>query len=772
MTHPLIQGLNPAQAKATAVLSGPLLILAGAGSGKTRVLTHRIAHLIAHDIDASNILAVTFTNKAANEMKERITSLLNEQNLYQGRMPLVGTFHAICVRILRAEIEQLGRSFNRNFVIFDTDDAQRVIKIIMQELQVNDKEFKPKRISGLISAAKNQLISVDKFEEMFGHNRLTQVVAEIYPRYQKRLEEHNALDFDDLLQKTVELWQSNPTVLEKYQHRWQHVMIDEYQDTNFAQYKFMRLLVDGHQNIGVVGDDHQSIYSFRGADYRNILDFEKDFPDATVVKLEQNYRSSSRILQNANTLIGHNRTGRKKNLWTENNSGQKIQIHQVWDEKTEGNFIAEKIKELTNDLRRGGEGGGGNFSSKNEGPFTEKDIAVLYRTNAQSRALEEALMRNQIPYQIIGGTRFFDRREIKDIIAYLRLVFNPRDDVAFLRIINVPSRKLGPATIEVLKQYAGEYNLSLFEVLEYVQDIAELNTGKKTVLGTFYDFLQKLRHKHLSDPISILLQHLIDGTEYLKWLDDGTKEGENRQNNVRELFSVATRYDTSANSLADFLEGVALISDLDNHDNSQAAATLMTIHSSKGLEFPVVFLPGWEEGLFPGSQSQLDASQLEEERRLGYVAITRAEQICYITHTRQRMMYGQTNYSAPSKFLDELSEADVERHSDQTSHTTPSRLQRSRQPTTTFEHPLLKGSQSSGTRSAAVFQAPPKNKAEALWGDHANKTDYQVSQKVLHPEYGKGTIIQIQGGNLKIAFSGQGLKTLVADIAPLEIITE
>ncbi len=737
----LLAGLNPQQKKAAEILSGPLLVLAGAGSGKTRVLTYRIANLIVNGTSPNNILAVTFTNKAAKEMEARIEKLLdqvpqtNEAIGFASRTPSVGTFHATCVRILREDIEALKLEINRNFVIFDTSDSQQLLKVIMKERHIDEKEVKLRAVQSHISGAKNQLVTPQNYAQNAEDNRFTQAVKIIFPLYQQRLREHNALDFDDLLQKTVEVFEQAPEVLQKYKNRWNQLLVDEYQDTNFAQYRFIRLLSDEHQNLCVVGDDHQSIYSFRGADYKNILDFENDFPQAQVVKLEQNYRSTGNILKNANLLIKHNETGREKNLWTENEPGEKVEVVELYDEKEEGRHIAQQILNLNE-----------------EGGVEFKNMAVLYRMNAQSRALEESFMKNQIPYQIIGGTRFFDRKEIKDVIAYLRLIFNPRDDIAFMRIINVPSRKLGKATIEVLREYAQQYSMSLFEVLSTIDEIGELAASKKTTLKTFFQLINHLRSIAKEKPISILLNEVVEKTKFLEYLNDGTSEGEARMQNVKELFSVATRYDTADEPLAAFLEGVALISDIDNHNSTSDSVTMMTIHASKGLEFPIVFLPGWEEGIFPSSNSQFSRDALEEERRLAYVALTRAEQKCTITHATQRMLFGRTEYANPSKFIEELDDKCTNRllnTSTQKSYFAP----RSTKP-----------------KEESVLSYEPKTRTQALFGVSENSTDFQISDRIKHKEFGEGTVIQVSGDVLSVAFGGKGIKKIVASVAPIEKI--
>ncbi|PID70254.1 ATP-dependent DNA helicase PcrA [bacterium DOLZORAL124_38_8] len=759
----ILNGLNPQQTKAASILSGPMLILAGAGSGKTKTLTHRIANIIANGTPAEQILAVTFTNKAAGEMKTRIEKILQSHGNFS--LPAVGTFHSICVRILREDIENLD-GFTKNFVIFDSADAQSLIKLILKDFGYADKTIKPRAVASHISSAKNQLIPPHAYAEEVESNMFTEVVKRVYPEYQKRLRQHNALDFDDLLQKTVQLLENHPAVLAKYQYRWQHLMVDEYQDTNFAQYRMVRMLSDKHQNLCVIGDDHQSIYKFRGADYTNILNFEKDFPAAQVVKLEQNYRSTKSVLANANALINHNTTGQKKELWTDNHQGESVQVTEVFNEKDEGNKIAESIQDLVD---------------KQEAEY--KDCAILYRMNSQSRSIEEALLRHQIPYQIVGGTRFFDRKEIKDIIAYLRLIFNVRDDVSFLRIINVPSRKLGAATLQTIQNFSQQYSMSLFEILQEVEHIESLNATKKKTFAEFRNMISELQEIAQTNPISILIDRLLQKTNYLKFLDDGTPEGESRQQNVKELFTVAIRYDGTDNPLADFLEGVALMSELDNMSDKNNTVTLMTVHASKGLEFPHVFLPGWEEGIFPSNMSgEKSLDDFEEERRLGYVAITRAEKTCHILHTKQRMLFGRTNYPAPSPFLNELDEQHITRTSEVSSNSSwqqPSWNQINRNAYGANKYASqgrdikvnINEFERANPNIARLNQAKPKTRTEALFGSSANagnSTDYAISDKVKHPEWGVGTIITISGEILSIAFPGIGIKKLVASIAPIE----
>ncbi len=742
MTHNFLEQLNPQQRKAVQIHDGPLLILAGAGSGKTRCLSFRTADLIRNGTAGNRILAVTFTNKAANEMKQRIESLLG--NTTRIRMPEVGTFHSICVRILRQEIEKVSFGWTKQFVIFDTSDTQNLIKQLIKEYFNDEDTIKPKGILSHFSSAKNQLMDIETYTQSIhlpSHTQLAQILHTLFPKYNRKLQEHNAFDFDDLLQKTVEIFETHPEILEKYQEKWRYVMVDEYQDTNFTQYRLIRLLTDTHQNICVIGDDHQSIYSFRGADYTNILNFEKDFPNANVIKLEQNYRSTKNILSCANTLIAHNKSGRKKELWTDNSTGEPLIIAEISDEKEEGNFIAETI------LKR----------CQTQG-YSFSDCAVLYRMNAQSRSIEEAFMRRQIPYQIIGGTRFFDRKEIKDLIAYLRLIYNPKDDLSCLRIINIPSRKIGASTLSILQEYASMYDMGVYEVLQYLDEIPGLHSGKKQTLSVFRNIIESFREKKDSLPISLLLERIIEDIQYEKYLDDGTSEGESRQQNVQELFSVAQKYDATEDGLASFLEGVSLIADIDNYAQGEERVTFMTVHSAKGLEFPIVFLPGWEDGIFPSSNASTeDISKLEEERRLGYVAITRAEKECIITWCRERLLFGRTMLGDPSPFLGELDQRCIQ----QERRESFSSFRSTRKP---YDQGIA--------REHDILFAPPQNREEALWGSAQPTSPFATGERVRHMSFGEGTILMVSGDVLTVTFKNSGIKKMVGSVAPLTKIEE
>jgi len=735
----LLHSLNPHQKKAVEILEGPLLILAGAGSGKTKALTHRICYLIKNGIPGEKILAVTFTNKAASEMKERMIHLLNsgERSV---KIPFLGTFHSLCVRILRAHGKPEITGRNREFVIFYTNDSKTLMRQIFKDRGFYDKKVKQKVVQGKISHAKNLLVSPADYFSVADKNAFEELVASAYEEYEKRLRSNNAFDFDDLLRVTVVLLERDENLRQYYQSKWQHVLVDEYQDTNAAQYRLVQILVSQHKNICVIGDDYQSIYSFRGADFQNILNFEKDFPQAQVIKLEQNYRSTQNILANANAIISYNETGRRKNLWTENPSGDPLLLVETDNEREEGNFVAEKI-----------------LSFVNSGKFRFSDCAILYRMNAQSRALEESFLRHNIPYKIVGGTKFFERSEIKDVISYLRLIYSPQDDLSFQRVINVPSRKIGLTTLESLRQIATQENCSLFSLLERIEDIDAIAPSKKQSLISFRNLILKYRESAQTEPLTLLLDHLLEDIQYEAYLDDGTGEGKSRQENVRELFSVAGKYDSAENPLATFLEGVALISDIDQVDDQEDFVTLMTIHTSKGLEFSVVFLPGWEEGIFPSSGSGFSSKEIEEERRLAYVAITRAREFCCILHAMARTLFGKRDTQSPSRFLSELEMKYVEQH----------------KAISASSWNFRRSPQSPSTATSVFeFASAPTTRNEAIFGIRENDTGYAVGQRIRHRDFGEGTIIQISGDVLAVAFPNIGLKKFVASIAPIEILSE
>lgn len=619
----ILAGLNTMQAEAVRTIEGPVLILAGAGSGKTRALTHRIAYLMASGIPAENILAVTFTNKASGAIKERVSKLLSESGImnhelgsnhnsqfviHNSTLPTMGTFHSICLRILRRDIEVLS-DYSRSFVIYDTSDQESLMKSVMLSLGLDIKKLNPKSMLHKISEAKSELVSAQEFESKATEYRDKSLSA-IYTAYQDALHKANALDFDDLIMVTVRLFQKHPQILERYQELWRYLLIDEYQDTNHAQYVWANLLAKKYRNIAVVGDDAQSIYGWRAADIRNILDFEKDYPDAKVIMLEQNYRSTQTILQAANKIIGNNEHQKQKNLWTDNTPGDKIIVKEAYHVQEEGEYVVQTIKQHAH--RKSG----------------LSNFTVLYRTHAQSRAVEDVLIRYGIPYRILGGLRFYERREIKDILAYLRLIINPSDSVSFRRVANVPARGLGP--ISLAKKSGPAYE-------------------------KFVELLEELRAQSATLSLPALLRYLFKKIGYESFLNDKTKEGDERWENVKELLTA-----TSGKELEAFLEEVALVQETDSLKEGESSVSLMTIHSAKGLEFPVVFMIGMEDGIFPHSRSLFDQTQLEEERRLCYVGITRAQTELHMIFCKTRALYGTTQINPPSRFVLEIPEELVE----------------------------------------------------------------------------------------------------------------
>jgi DNA helicase-2/ATP-dependent DNA helicase PcrA len=630
-----LENLNPEQKEAVLQTEGPVLILAGAGSGKTRVLTYRIAYMIEEkSINPWNILAITFTNKAAKEMKERVGHLIgNTQDMW------ISTFHAACARILRKDIERLG-GYKKNFVIFDTKDQESVIKECLKELNLNEKNFPFKAVSSVISGAKNLLEGPTKFAEKNMGDIRGRKMTDIYTLYQKKLKKNNALDFDDILFKAVELLANNPDILSYYQNKFKYIMIDEYQDTNYCQYRLVSLLAKQHHNLCVVGDDDQSIYSWRGADIGNILNFEKEFPNAKVIKLEQNYRSTQTILDAANAVIKNNFGRKSKKLWTENDIGASIQLYNAMNEWGEANFIAAEIKQLQEAYGK-----------------RLNEFSVLYRTNAQSRVIEEAFMSNGIPYRIIGGFKFYDRKEVKNVIAYLRLIQNPDEDVSLKRIINIPKRGIGNTTLEAIQSYARENDDSLFGTLLSIDSIPGVS---KKALGNINEFVKLISGlmaaAEMKKP-SAILKELLDKSGYLDSLKkEGDEDDLSRVENVGELLSATLDYESKNPdaTLQQFLEQLALMSDIDNFQADAEAVVLMTLHSAKGLEFPVVFMSGMEEGVFPSQRSYFEESQMEEERRLMYVGITRARESLYLTAAFERTIFGSATYNMVSQFIKEI----------------------------------------------------------------------------------------------------------------------
>lgn len=622
----ILDNLNPEQVSAVTTTSGPVLILAGAGSGKTKALTHRIAYLICEkNVSPENILAVTFTNKASQEMVSRINKLLNPTNsAVQPHLPWMGTFHSICVKILRNEIGLLG--YTRGFSIYDSEESLSAVKHAMDALSIDKKQYNPRSIRNFISGAKNEMISASAYTK-YGRGYFGEVVQKVYDRYEKDLKTANALDFDDLLVKTVQILEADSGVLARYQDIFQYILIDEYQDTNHVQYRMTKLLAAKHQNICVVGDDFQSIYGFRGANFKNILDFEKDYPSAKVIKLEQNYRSTQNILAAAQNVIEKNTLRSKKTLWTKNEEGTLTTIYQAKNEIEEIEFVQMEIESL----RRA---------------HNLNDFVVLYRTNAQSRVLEEIFLQHKLPYRLIGALRFYERREVKDILAYLKLILNPKDRVSLKRIVNVPTRGIGAKSVKEMRDREFYENPP-------VQDWSA--SGGK--IKKFFAMMAGFESEAKLLKIDQLIDTIARETGYKNYILDGTEEGESRWENIEELKSVATKSET----LEQFLESVALASDLDKLDRSAEAVTFMTLHNAKGLEFPIVFIVGMEEGLFPHANSLLDPMELEEERRLCYVGMTRAMERLYLTYAESRLLYGGQQYNIPSRFLSEVPEELVDR---------------------------------------------------------------------------------------------------------------
>lgn len=726
MFEELLTGLNPEQRRAVETTEGPLLIQAGAGSGKTKTLTHRIAYIIGSGkATPFNILSVTFTNKAAKEMRERVAELLGENSDNRSFMPYMGTFHSICVRILRQDGEHIG--VPRNFVIFDESDRVSAIKQASKAQHIDEKAFPARVLSGLISSAKNELMTVSQYEG-FASTPAQRAAAQVFPGYQRALKDAGGLDFDDLIAKTVHMLESQPEVRKKWQDQFKYVMIDEYQDTNTAQYKLVKLLTNANNNIAVVGDDWQSIYSWRGADFRNILNFESDYSKCTVIKLEQNYRSTKRILDAAHAIITKNSQRSDKELWTEAGDGAPIQIIPVGNDRAEGEAIVRRIR-----------------TSVDINARSLKDFAVLYRTNAQSRSIEEAFIQYGIPYRIVGGQRFYDRKEIKDIVAYLRLIYQPDDRVSFERVVNVPARGIGAKSLQNFFAWQTNSSLSLSSALTQVQLCDGLTPKARAAFLELGDIL--LSYRQLVEETSLpgLLDSLLRRIDYLNYLDDGTAQGESRKENVQELISVAKNYEEEG--LSGFLEEVSLISDIDSWDQDGKAVTLMTLHAAKGLEFPAVFMIGMEETVFPHSRALYDQSEMEEERRLCYVGMTRAREELYLTYASSRMLYGGIQHNPPSRFLSEI-DAETASASFMPAH------QQSQSRQSFFDQP-------------AEPARPPVPDNEPRYVPDINEGD-----GVKHQLFGMGTVLEMDGDTATIYFKGKGTKKLNVAFAPLEKIDE
>jgi len=738
----ILEKLNSQQREAVMTTEGPVLIIAGAGSGKTRALTHRVAYLICDKkVSPRRILAVTFTNKAAEEMKGRISNLLsanlisnskfpisnqipnsNEKRLNKYDMPTVGTFHSICVRILRKEIERVG--YKSSFNILDSQDQLLMMKKVMKELEINIDQFKPQAVLGAISKAKNELIFPEDFLAGVG-GYFEEIVAKLYLVYQKKLKEQDSLDFDDILMITVRIFQKFPEILEKYQNFFQYIMVDEYQDTNHAQYTLIKLLSQKHQNICVVGDDWQGIYSWRGANIKNILDFEKDYPRAKVIKLEQNYRSTQNILDAAYGVISKNVNRKDKKIWTDNKGGHLLASFEAQDEKDEAQFIINEIERL-----------------KRERNYTFSDFVVLYRTNAQSRIIEEAMLQSSIPYRIIGGLKFYMRKEIKDMIAYLRLINNFNDAISLERIINEPKRGIGQKTLGKWIQSARDNNSDLISCgLEISNDqISEnkIQSSRMDAIVKFCDFINRMAEVKDNIALTDFIQKVYSESGYEKYLLDGTEEGEVRNENVRELLTVAKKYDEYENGIGLnlFLEEVALIADTDNIDQAAESVHLMTLHSAKGLEFKIVFIAGLEEGILPHSRSMLNENEMEEERRLMYVGITRAMEKVHLIFAAARNIFGSMQINAPSRFLDDIPESLIQN----------------------FESGIMNYNNKKESQNNFDSKSQTHNSI------------FKDGDRVKHETFGEGLIVASAGDIITVAFSKAGLKKLSASIAPLKKI--
>ncbi|NOS66965.1 MAG: UvrD-helicase domain-containing protein [Candidatus Peribacteraceae bacterium] len=755
-TDPLLGPLNEPQREAVLHQNGPALILAGAGSGKTKALTHRIARLIQDGVPPWQILAVTFTNKAANEMKERIKAILRITDgagpigeFGQGRLPVMGTFHSICVRILRRDIERLGR--NRNFVIYDKDDQEKLMKEVLKELKIDENTLKPKPALGYVGRFKSEAIGPKDALKDATTERMVQVIR-AYETYEKMLRTANALDFDDLILETVRLFHEIPEALDRYQETWRYLHVDEYQDTNHAQYLFISLLAQKYRNLCVIGDPDQSIYAFRGADIRNILEFEQEYPDAKRVALEQNYRSTQIILDASNAVIKANPRRPKKNMWTERKTGPLITVHEVRDERKE----SEEAVKCAEQLKRDGV------------PYNEQ--VVLYRTNAQSRQFEEACMRAGIPYRIVGGTKFYARREVKDILAYLYVILNTGDTLSLLRILNVPARKIGDTTLGYIQAFATQERLTLWDVLKRVKDIVDLNDGVKNRIENFTAIVENLREKSGRLVVSELGTQLLEAIGMEKWLRDDTDEGEERWQNVQELLTVMHKYDAldPMTSLTSFLEEVALISEVDKlTDVKDDALTLMTLHLCKGLEFEHVMIAGCEEGIFPHSNSMYDKEQLEEERRIMYVGMTRAKTHLRIFFARTRQLWGNTQANAPSRFIDDLPSEVTERRSDELLSAFAWATESGRLKVTGGEavKSHIEPYRQHGGLNAEFNQ-------DLNMSDDVNQDQPGLDKgsRVRHPAFGEGTVLTRRGDVVTIQFDKGQKKTFALSIAPLQVL--
>lgn len=784
VNSPLLNGMNPRQSQAVTTTQGPLLLMAGAGSGKTRVLTHRVAYLIEECyVNPWNILAITFTNKAAREMKERIHHLLGDV----AESVWISTFHSMCVRILRREVETIG--YSRNFTILDSSEQLALMKRIVKELNLDPKKHEPRGILAAISNAKNAMQTADDYASLAGADYFKQTVAKCYARYQDVLRENQCMDFDDLIMNTIELFRQSPDTLRHYQNKFQYIHVDEYQDTNHAQYLLVNMLARGFQNICVVGDADQSIYGWRGADMQNILDFEKDYPDAQVILLEQNYRSTKNILKAANQVIENNVNRKKKNLWTENETGEKIQYYRGDNERHEAQFI---VKEINDHIQK---------QRKNYG-----DFAILYRTNTQSRVVEEMLLKSSIPYKMVGGQKFYERKEIRDILAYLAMIANPQDSLSFARVVNVPKRGIGATSVEKFREFAQLHGMSMLEACESVA-LSNVSGKAAKELAKFGEMMDGFAKMQTYLSITELTEEILAKTGYLEALkNENTIEANARIDNLNEFLTVTQAFDQQFaqspeyenveddEKLSLFLNDLALVSDIDSLEEEATQVTLMTLHAAKGLEFPIVFLVGMEEGLFPLLRANDDEADMEEERRLAYVGITRAEEELYITNAISRTIYGRTQFNRPSRFVEEIEEELLEpigtyakrqlQSGDEFKASfgqgmSAADFMKSRQNQSSANSSSTYGNRSYGqTQNRPTYQKPQyQTIAKKTFPNTATSkanVSWQAGDKVNHKKWGVGTVVKVHENNgdyeLDIAFPGQGIKRLLASFAPIEKI--
>lgn len=755
--------LNKEQYEGATTIEGQVLILAGAGSGKTRVLTHRIAHMVEDlNIAPYNILAITFTNKAAKEMKDRVKALIGEcaENMW------ISTFHSTCVRILRREIDKIG--YKSSFTIYDSSDQKTLVKECMKAVNINDKDISEQEIISKIGKSKDRMQSSRSYKLEHESNFRENKIADVYEMYQKRLKENNALDFDDLIFKTVELFKNNPEILEFYQRKFKYIMVDEYQDTNGAQYELVKLLASKYKNICVVGDDDQCIYQWRGADIKNILDFEKDYPDAKVIKLEQNYRSKGNILNAANVVIVHNANRKSKVLRTEQELGSKIKVYRAYSDSDEGDFVGKQILDIR----------------KNEDK-KYSDFAILYRTNAQSRIFEESFRRKGIPYKIVGGTRFYDRKEIKDILAYLKVLINPQDDISIKRIINVPKRSIGDATVNKVQDFAESFELNMWDALSEVRSIPTLTPRNVSCIEPFVQMMENLMILSETTPVSMLIETILEDTGYMEQLKKSNEiEDKSRIENLKELVSDAVDFEKNSEdkSLSAYLEKVSLVQDTDKMEDEDDSVVLMTVHSAKGLEFPVVFMVGMENGIFPGSASFEKESEMEESRRLCYVGITRAKETLFMTSAEVRRVFGKTVAYSQSDFINEI-KPDLKEYVsaektgmksrgsfiNKSSYNNPHSLRNNMNRSVSGSGLAASRANAFGNPSLGSIQTGSTGS-----GDYISAAEATMGRKVMHEKFGVGTIVSVQNSGddkkLTIAFDKQGVKVLLLSFAKLKII--